>query len=670
VKPVPENVRRQAEKLRRQILEHDHRYYVLAEPSISDEEYDALMRALQDLETAYPSLIAPDSPTQRVGGAITKEFATVAHDPPMLSLSNSYSEEEIRDFDRRVRELLSGAKSTYIAELKIDGVAVAVRYQDGVFVQGATRGDGERGDDITQNLRTVRQLPLRLHTSTAAGGTIDVRGEAYMTRADFEAMNAVRQQSGEKAFINPRNATAGTLKLQDPRLVASRPIRLFTYALFAHHARQKTHEQNLEQLAALGFPVNPHYKRCRTIDDVLAYWKHWEQHRDDLPYDIDGVVVKVDALAHQEELGTIAKSPRWAIAFKFASRKAETTLMDITLQVGRTGAVTPVAELAPVFVGGSTVSRATLHNVDYIAQLDLRKGDTVIVEKGGDVIPKVSGVVMTKRPAGTKPFSMPSSCPVCKSRIYRAEGEANYYCENAECPAQVRGRIEHFAQRGAMDIDGLGEAAVEQLVSLGLVKNVADLYQLAPHRKELTELERWGEKSTGNLLEAIEQSKAQPFHRVLFALGIRHVGAGMARTLAEHFPSIAALRETDEQKLQAVSAIGPAIAESIVHFFHERHNQEILQRLAKAGLTTRGGAVPASGPLAGKTFVLTGTLPTMTREEARALIEKHGGKVASSVSKNVQYVLAGEDAGAKLERARALAIPVLSEAELITMIGR
>jgi DNA ligase (NAD+) len=664
-----ERLRKRAEELRKEILEHDYRYYVLAEPSVADEAYDRLMRELQDIEAGNPSLITLDSPTQRVSGQPTKEFGTVVHDPPMLSLANSYSEEDIRDFDRRVRELLGSAKPAYVAELKIDGVAITLRYRDGLFVQGATRGDGIQGDDITQNLRTVRQLPLRLHTREATYASIDVRGEAFMTRSDFEEMNRAREKKGEKLFINPRNATAGTLKLQDPRIVAARPIRIFTYALFAPDARLAAHAQNLETLRTLGFPVNPQYKRCATIDDAIRYWEHWEMRRDELPYEIDGVVVKVDSLAHQLELGTIAKSPRWAIAFKFASRKAETTLSGIALQVGRTGTVTPVAELEPVFVGGTTVSRATLHNIDYISQLDLRIGDTVIVEKGGDVIPKISGVNLKRRSAGARRFAMPSRCPECESRIYRAEGEANYYCENAECPAQVRGRIEHFAQRGAMDIEGLGEAAVEQLVSMGLVHNVADLFQLAGHRKTLEGLERWGTKSTANLLDAIERSKAQPFHRVLFALGIRHVGAGVARTIADHFPSMEILRGTSEESLQTVPAIGPAIAESVAHFFSEKHNRDILRRLEKAGLAMAGKTGPSEGRLAGKTFVLTGTLPTLTREEARILIEKNGGKVASSVSKTVHYVLAGEEPGSKLERARTLNIPVISEAELNKMIG-
>jgi DNA ligase (NAD+) len=657
------------QQLRTEILEHDYRYYVLAEPVINDEEYDRLLQELQDLEAAYPALMTLDSPTQRVGGSPTKEFAAVAHDPPMLSLANSYAEEEIRDFDRRVKELLGSGTPRYTVELKIDGVAIALRYRDGLFVQGATRGDGTRGDDITGNLRTVRSLPLRLRDAERGLRTLEVRGEAYMPRDAFAALNRQREEAEERTFINPRNATAGTLKLQDPRLVAGRPIHLFVYTLYAPQARLVAHSKNLETLKTLGFPVNPHHALCATVDEVIAYWRRWEDRRDDLPYDIDGVVVKVDDLAQQEELGTIARSPRWAIAFKFRSRKAETVLQGITVQVGRTGAVTPVAELAPVFVGGSTVSRATLHNVDYITELDLRVGDTVIVEKGGDVIPKISGVLLERRPKSTRPFQMPSLCPVCGSRLSRGAEEVNFYCENAECPAQIRGRIEHFASRGAMDIEGLGEAAVEQLVSLGLVRHIADIYSLARHRTTLTGLERWGEKSTANLLDAIERSKKQPFHRVLFALGIRHVGAGVARTVADACGSIDALAASDEATLQRIPAIGPTIASSIVLFFQEKHNRQILKALRAAGLRFQEDAKPEGGALSGKTFVITGTLPTYSREDARHLIERHGGKIATGVSKNVHYVLVGTDAGSKLTRAQELGIPLLSEAELLRMIA-
>jgi len=667
---MPENlaaIERRISSLREKIHEHDYRYYVLAEPTIADEQYDALMRELQELETRYPQFRSPDSPTQRVGGQPIKTFPTVTHTLPMLSLSNSYSEEEIRDFDRRVRTLLGTEEPSYVAELKFDGIAVALRYRRGLFTTGATRGDGTQGDDISSNLKTIRSLPLRLRRLPPRADTVEVRGEIFMQRADFDQMNAQRLQAGEKPFINPRNATAGTLKLQDSAEVARRKMHFFAYFLLAPALSIPTHWESLRMLRSLGFPVCEFSKRCRTIDEAILFWKRWEGKRDTLPYDIDGVVVKVDSLLQQEELGTIAKSPRWAIAFKFASRKAETTLKEIILQVGRTGAITPVADLEPVFVGGTTVSRATLHNVDYIKELDLRVGDTVVVEKGGDVIPKVTATVPAKRPRGTRSFSMPTRCPECSSRIYRGEEEVNYYCENAGCPAQVRGRIEHFAHRGAMDIEGLGEAAVEQLVSLGLVRDAADLYDLHEHRATLVGLERWGEKSTQNLLDAIAGSRTRPFHRVLFALGIRHVGAGVARVLADHFPTMERLQAARQDDLQSISTVGPQIAASVLHFFADEHNRRMLKRLAQAGVSMT--AAPARrGALQGKSFVLTGTLASFPREEARRLIEEHGGTVAPGVSKNVTYVIVGEDAGSKLEKARKLGIPTLTEKEFLSMI--
>lgn len=667
---VPPKVIARVEKLRKELHEHDYRYYVLAEPTISDEEYDKLMRELAELEERYPELQSPDSPTQRVGGQPTKEFATVTHDPPMLSLANSYSEGEIREFDRRVRNLLGGATPHYVAELKFDGVAIALRYRNGVFVQGATRGDGTQGDDITANLKTIRMLPLRLRNAEPEFLNIEVRGEAFMDKADFLEMNKQREAAGEKLFINPRNSTAGTLKLQDPKIVATRPIKMFAYYLLAPEAKLTSHYKNLQILRTLGFPVNEHVRLCKTIDEVIAFWKEWEPKRDSLPYDIDGVVVKVDSLEQQAKLGSIAKSPRWAIAFKFASRKAETVLKNIILQVGRVGTITPVADLQPVFVGGTTVSRASLYNMDYIKELDLRIGDTVIVEKGGDVIPKVTEVVLAKRPKNAEPYVMPKRCPECGMPLFKPEGEVNYYCENSECPAQVKGRLEHFASRGAMDIEGLGEAVVEQLVSLGWVKNCADLYSLHEHREEMIALERWGEKSTDNLLQAIEQSKKRPFHRVLYALGIRHVGQGVAQLLTEHFPSIEKLQEASVEDLQSISGIGPQIAESVVRFFKEKHNREIIRRLARAGVTMKAPAAHKKGPLSGLTFVLTGTLPTYTREQAKQLIEEHGGKVASSVSKNVNFLLVGEDAGSKLEKAKKLGIATIDEEEFNRMLRR
>lgn len=667
--PPSRTIAQRIEQLRRELHEHDYRYYVLAEPVIADEEYDRLMRELLELEEAHPELRTSDSPTQRVGGEPTREFPTIAHDPPMLSLANSYSADDVRDFDRRVRELLEGAAPRYMVELKIDGVAIALTFRHGVLVRGATRGDGTQGDEITANLRTVRSLPLRLRTTDPSLLDIEVRGEAYMERKDFERLNAQQAAGGGKPFVNPRNTTAGTLKLQDPRLVAGRPIRFFAYTLHAPKAGLTGHRDCLDALRTLGLPVNGHTRLCASVDEVLAFQAEWEGRRDSLPYDIDGVVVKVDDLNQQRTLGSIARSPRWAIAFKFTARKAETLLRNIALQVGRTGTITPVAELEPVFVGGSTVSRATLHNADYIRELDLRVGDTVVVEKGGDVIPKVSGVVAGKRPPGAAPFAIPTACPVCGSRVYRPTDEVSISCENAECPAQVRGRIEHFARRGAMDIEGLGEAAVEQLVSLGWVRNVADLYELQRHRAELVALERWGEKSTENLLAAIGKSKAQPFHRVLFALGIRHVGAGVAALLAGRFPSVEALQSATEEELQSVPGLGPRIAASVLHFFAEEHNRDLLRRLKRAGLTMTAGTASPGGVLAGITFVLTGTLPTMTREEAASLIRRNGGKVVSSVSKNVRYLLAGEDAGSKLAKARALKIQVIAEDDLRKMTG-
>jgi len=657
---------RRAEALRHQLREHDYRYYVLAEPVVSDEEYDRLMRELQELERAYPSLQSPDSPTQRVGGAPTKQFPTVTHSTPMLSLANAYSEEEIRDFDRRVRSLLGTERPAYVVELKFDGVALTLDYRDGVFTRGATRGDGTQGDDITGNLRTIRSIPLTLRTGDSIPPRIEVRGEAFMHREDFARMNRQRSQTGEKTFINPRNATAGTLKLQDPREVARRHLRFSAYAVLAPEGTFTTHFESLEKLRLLGVPVSPLVRRAATIEDVLAFWREWEQKRDTLPYDIDGVVVKVDTLAQQRRLGTIAKSPRWALAAKFASRKARTRLKAITLQVGRLGTLTPVADLEPVFVGGTTVARATLHNSEYIASLDLRVGDMVTLEKGGDVIPKITGVVLEERPKRTRRFTMPRICPVCGSPLSRPEGEVNTYCENTECPAQVRARIEHFASRAAMDIEGLGEAVVEQLVSLGLLRNSADLYTLHRHRQKLQELERWGEKSTANLIEAIEASKSRPFHRVLFAIGIRHVGAGVAQLLATQFGSLQNLMKASREALQEIPAIGPAIAASVEAFFAEGHNRSIISALERAGLTMRQDSGPA-GTLSGKSFVLTGTLPHLSREEAKHLIESQGGRVLGSVSGRLDYVVAGEAPGSKLEKARALGIAVLSEEELLRM---
>jgi DNA ligase (NAD+) len=664
------SIQKEIETLSRKILDHDYRYYILAQPIISDEEYDGLMRRLQELERQYPAFAASDSPTQRVGGKITTEFSTVTHAVPMLSLSNTYNEGEVRDFDRRVQEILKNETYRYICELKFDGIAISLRYEDNIFVQGATRGDGSQGDDITQNLKTIRSIPLRLRSVRNGPHTLEVRGEAFMKRVDFQRMNGERQLAGEKTFVNPRNSAAGTLKLQDPKLVAQRPLNFVSYFLRTDDIELVSQYENLQLLHNLGFPTSGHTKLCQSIDEVIEYWKEWERRRDELPFDIDGIVVKVNSLQQQEQLGAVAKSPRWAVAFKFASRQAETQLKAIRLQVGRLGTITPVAELEPVFLGGSTVSRATLHNEEYIRELDIRLNDIVIVEKGGDVIPKVSGVKIEKRLMDAKTFKFPNQCPECHSKIFRSEGEANYYCENSECPAQVKGRIEHFASRGAMDIEGLGEAIVDQFVHLGLLKNCADLYDLHTRQEIILSLDRWGKKSTQNLFNAIEGSKARPFSRVIYALGIRHIGASIAQLLVDNFITIEQLIGATETDLQSIQGIGPQIAESVVRFFTNEHNRRIVKRLKMAGvqMLEKKKRARTSQQLSNKSFVLTGTLATMTREEAKQRIESLGGKVVSSISKKTDIVVVGTDAGSKLEKAKTLGILLLDEQKFLNML--
>jgi DNA ligase (NAD+) len=664
------SIQKEIETLRREILDHDYRYYVLAQPTISDEMYDKLMVRLIELEHRHQEFITPDSPTQRVGGQLIKEFPSVLHAVPMLSLSNTYSEDEIRDFDRRIQKSLENKQYCYVCELKFDGIAVSLRYKNGLFVQGATRGDGTQGDDITNNLKTIRSIPLRLRHVKESPHTLEVRGEVYMNKNDFQRMNEERQLADEKTFVNPRNSAAGTLKLQDPKMVAQRPLNFISYFLHTEDISLTSHLENLNLLRELGFPTSKHSKLCNSINDVIEYWIEWERRRDELPYDIDGVVVKLDSIHQQEQLGAVAKSPRWAVAFKFASRQAETRLNVIRLQVGRLGTLTPVADLEPVFLGGSTVSHATLHNEDYIRDLDIRSGDMVVVEKGGDVIPKVSAVVKKKRPHGTKPYKFPSECPECCSRLLRLEGEANYYCENSDCPAQVKGRIEHFASRAAMDIEGLGGAIVDQFVHLGLLNNCADLYDLHTQRRELLSLEGWGEKSVQHLLEAISESKKRPFGRVLYALGVRHIGASIAQLLVDNFPTIEQLIAASENNLQSVQGVGPRIAKSVIRFFADEHNQRMVHRLKKAGIQMRSAKkyVRISQQFTDKNFVLTGTLTSMSREEAKQKIESLGGKVVSSVSKNTDFVIVGAEAGSKREKAQTLGILLLDEQKFLTML--
>lgn len=666
---IPASIGKQAEQLRTALRDFDHQYYVLSQPSISDQEYDRKMDQLLALEKEYPGLVTPDSPTQRVGGAPTKEFPTVTHDVPMLSLANTYSGEELDAFDKRVRDALGSAPYQYVAELKIDGVAISLIYKDGLFVRGATRGDGTQGDDITANLRTIRSIPLRIAPGKGLPKDLEVRGEIYMSKKDFLEMNKRQEALGEKTFVNARNTTSGTLKLQDPRIVAQRKLQMFTYFLRTESVPLKSHSENLRLLRTLGFVVNDHAKACRTIDEVKHFCDGWMTKRASLPYDIDGIVIKVDALAQQQELGAVAKSPRWAIAYKFPAEQMETRLHDITLQVGRVGTITPVAELEPVFVAGSTVSRATLHNEDYINELDIRVGDMVYVEKGGDVIPKVSGVNTKKRPKSARRFVFPKKCPECGSRIIRPEEEAAYYCENFECPAQVRGRIEHYAHRRAMNIEGLGEAVIDLMVTNGLIHNIADIYALK--KQSIAALDRMGEKSAQNLLDGIAASKQLPFHRVLFGLGIRFVGEGVAKVLADHFASAEALREATVEELELAEGIGPRIAESVHRFFHDAHSLKLVRRLADSGVQLRAEKrkVVTDSPIAGRTFVLTGGLSGMSRDAAKERIEALGGKTSSSVSKRTDFVVVGTDAGSKLDKAVELGITTLTEEEFVKLIG-
>jgi DNA ligase (NAD+) len=594
----------------------------------------------------------------------------------MLSLSNSYDEEDLREFDKRIKNLLKGEKFNYVCELKFDGAAVSLIYRNGVFVRGATRGDGVRGDEITRNLRTIRSIPLKLDSSGRIFKSLDieVRGEVFIKKDDFIRINEKQEQAGEKLYANARNTCAGTLKLKDPKIVAGRNLNMFCYNLrhldADENAKLKSHYENMQILRKLRFPVNEHVTVKNSMDEVIAFCNEVESWRDELPYEIDGVVVKVDSLSQQESLGSIAKSPRWAIAYKFKAKQAVTKLKGITLQVGRIGTITPVAELEPVFLAGSKISRATLHNADEIKRKDIRIGDYVKIEKGGDVIPKVVEVLKEKRSKDSKPFSMPSKCPVCGTELERPEGEANYYCINHQCPAQVQGRMEHFVYRSAMDIEGLGYAIIEKFRALEYLHDVTDIYRLNEHEKELKELEGFGEKSIDNLLESIEKSKERPFEKVLFAIGIRHVGDRTARILAKHFSSIDELMNASKEEIEAINEIGPKIAESVYDFFRNKDNLKLIDKLRKAGLKfeAEGGKTKGPGKIEGKTFVLTGTLEKYKREEVAEIIESLGGKVSSSVSKKTDYVLAGEEAGSKLAKAKELGVKVIDEKEFEKMV--
>lgn len=667
------SVEKRIEELRKEILRHDYNYYVLAQPVISDEKYDLLVKELEKLESENPQLITEDSPTQRVGKDLTKEFKPVKHKIPMLSLSNTYDEQDLFDFDRRVRESLSeDDKPEYVVELKIDGASVSINYVNGKLKTAATRGDGSVGEEITNNVKTIRSVPLKIDTELINKYHLEdfeVRGEVFMKIEDFNLLNKEREAKGEKLFANPRNSTAGTLKLQDPKIVASRKLNVFLYSLINEDEVLVSQEQNLKLLKQLGFNVNDKFVVCKNIQDVLKVCEKFEQIRDTLDYEIDGAVVKVNSVKQQNILGNIAKSPRWAVAYKFKAKQAFTKLLGITWQVGRTGAITPVAELEPVKLAGSTISRATLHNFDEIQRKDIRVGDTVIIEKGGDVIPKIISVVVDERPKRSSPTIPPDKCPVCKSKLFKPENEVALYCENTECLAQIKGRLIHFASRGAMDIEGLGDALIDLFTDKGFVKNFSDIYKLKDKRSELIQIERLGEKSIDNLLNAIEKSKSQPFPKVLFAIGIRYVGAGAAQKIADHFNSIDNLIKASEEKISSIYEIGPSISKSIKQFFADKKNIRLIEELKKAGLNfvSEKREIKKSY-FTGKTFVLTGTLSGFSRDEAAARITALGGKVASAVSKNTDFVVAGEKAGSKLSKAESLGIKVIDESAFLDML--
>ena len=662
------------EELREKIREHEYKYFVLAEPEISDKEFDGLMTELIRLEKENPELVTPDSPSQRVGSDLTKIFNPVEHSVPMLSLSNTYSREELVDFDRRVKEGLNeGEKIEYVTELKIDGISVSLRYVNGSLATAATRGDGTIGEEITTNVKTIRSVPLKIKIDSGEkqlSNEFEVRGEIFMDIKGFQKLNEQREENGEKLFANPRNSTAGTVKLQDPKIVATRPLDIFTYYLNRPDNSGRSQLENLKLLTKLGFKVNSNYRLCKNIDEVLEYCNYWEDKRDGLPYEIDGVVIKVNSFSQQEKLGNIAKSPRWAVAYKFKAKQATTIINKITWQVGRTGTLTPVAELEPVYLAGSTISRATLHNIDEIRRKDIREKDTVIIEKGGDVIPKVVSVDLKKRDEKSKETTIPLNCPVCNSELFKPENEVAVYCENFECPAQVKGRIEHFASRGAMDIEGLGESLVDLFVDQGFLHSYADIYDLVEKKDKLIEIERLGEKSVNNLLAAIEKSKSRPFSKVLFAMGVRLVGAGSAAILATHFGSLDALAKATEEDISNVHEIGPGISKSVFRFFRKEENIKIVERLRSAGLKFEQEKSSGSlSKLTGKVFVITGTLPNLSRDEAKDKIIAAGGKVTSSVSAKTNYLVIGENAGSKHKKALELGIEMLTEEQLLSLIG-
>ncbi|HML89987.1 MAG TPA: NAD-dependent DNA ligase LigA [Methylomusa anaerophila] len=664
-----ENAQAEVERLRKLIHYHNHRYYVLDSPEISDTEFDRLLRQLINIETAYPELITPDSPTQRVGGAPAEGFERIAHVTPMMSLGNAFSAEELRAFDARVKSGLGAGQVEYVVELKIDGLAINLIYEKGRLVRGATRGDGSYGEDVTTNIRTIRAIPLVLgDNGNGIPLLLEVRGEVYMPRKEFDRLNTERDAAGEPLMANPRNAAAGSLRQLDPKITAGRALDIFVYGLGVREGFQVgTHAQTLEELSRLGFKINPHYRVFNNMDAVIEYCRSWEEQRVDLSYDIDGLVIKVNRLESQEQLGSTAKEPRWAIAFKFPAEQAVTVVEDIFVRVGRTGAITPTAILRPVRLAGSTVSKATLHNADYISEKDIRIGDTVIIHKAGEIIPEVIAVIPSRRTGNERQFTMPALCPDCSGPVVREPGEVAYKCVNPHCPALLREGLIHFVSRDAMNIEGLGPAVITALFDRGLIKDAADLYHL--EASTLAEMERMGDKSAWNLVAAIAKSKEAGLARVLFALGIRYVGAKASQILGRHFANIDAIKTATRDDLLTIDEIGPKIAESIVTYFADSKNLRFIEKLRAAGVKlTEERPDTGEQQLTGKTFVLTGTL-TMPRKEAETLIEHMGGKVSAAVSKKTDYVVAGSEAGSKLDKAIQLGITVLNEEEFKRLVA-
>ncbi len=667
------NIKKKIEELREKIRYHNYRYYVLDDPIISDVEYDQLMKELIELEKKYPQYISSSSPTQRVGVEPVSEFATVRHITPMFSLSNAFSDEELIAFDQRIKKLVPQQKIDYVVELKIDGLAVALVYENGIFTRGATRGDGITGEEITSNLRTIKTIPLKL-LGKDIPYRIEVYGEVYMKKSDFEKLNEERMKNEESLFANPRNASAGSVRQLDPRITAQRPLDTFIYrATFPEGHNFNNHMEVLNYLKKIGFKVNPHIKLCQDIKESINYSQEWIEKREDLDYEIDGMVIKVNSLSLREEMGSTTRSPRWAIAYKFPAQQTTTKVRDIIVQVGRTGALTPVATLEPVRISGSTVQRATLHNEDEIKRKDVRIGDTVLIQKAGEVIPEVVKVVIEKRTGQEKEFIMPSECPECGAKVFRPEGEVVSRCNSLSCPAQIKERIRHFASRDAMDIEGLGPAIIDQLVEKGLIRDISDLYFLK--RDDLISLERMAEKSADNLLVAIEKSKKKSLAHLIYGLGIRYVGVHSSEVITRYYTTLYKFRKANLEELVKINEIGPKIAESIVLFFKEKDNLDIIEKLRKVGLNfgqeeekrEKGKEVQI---LTGKQFVLTGTLKDFTRSQAKEIISELGGRVTSTVSKKTDYVVVGDDPGSKYQKAQKIGVPIINEEEFKKIIAK